>query len=247
MMTARLVAGSASLKTDLSGLTTAFEPIVALDDEHVFAFEALSRMRVGGVGIEQLFDRAEARGESVALNFAAIRSAFRATATLPADALLFINADPAVVCSAELPSVIREGARKAAFPLTRVVVEITERSALLDVSAAARVLAELRLSGVRFALDDFGSGHSHLSQIEMIQPSFLKIGHNFGTAFEQNIARGHIVRNVAAMARDFGCRTILEGIESANTALAARNLGIDYAQGYHFSRAIAPSELKWAS
>jgi EAL domain-containing protein (putative c-di-GMP-specific phosphodiesterase class I) len=233
------------VKTDFSGLTTALEPIVSLHDGSVVAFEALSRLRVGGLGIAQVFERAEKRGESVELNLAAIHSALGTAETLPANALLFVNADPAVLSSSRLPSVVREGAENAAFPLTRLVIEITERSALFNVSAAMRVLDELRMSGVRFAFDDFGSAHSHLSHIQLIRPSFLKIGHGFGTAFEQSITRTHIVRHIAGLARDFGCRTILEGVESADTALAGRNLGIEYAQGYHFARPVLPFDLKW--
>ena len=217
---------------DLAGLRVALQPIVALHDEGVFAYEALTRAS-GGVDTAQLFDRASARG-SVMLNLIAIRNALHAARSLPPHALLFVNADPIALASAQLPSVMQQGT----LPLSRVVVEITERSPLVDLRATARVLDELRASGVRFALDDFASAHSHLACLDLIRPSFLKIGHGFGSAFEESASRTAIVRHTAALARDLRCSTILEGVESPSTAVAGREMGIEYAQGYHFGRPV---------
>ena len=228
-------------EVDHTVLKTALQPIVALHDQHVFAFEALTRMRLGRLDAAQLFDRAMERRRGAELNLAAIHSALDAVPRLPQDALLFINADPVVLGSSQLSSAIRAGAERNGFSLSRLVLEITERSAFMDVTATTRVLGELRGSGVRFALDDFGSAHSHLAHIDVIRPSFIKIGHSFGTAFEGNATHTRIVRHISSLARDFACSTILEGVESPATARAARELGIEYAQGYQFGRPVAPS------
>lgn len=216
-------------------LETALQPIVALGDERVFAFEALTRVRGGRVATAQLFDRATRR-HAAELNLEAIHCAFGAAHRLPPHALLFVNADPVVLGRGELPVLMCAGSTGAGFPLSRVVVEITERSGFTNVTAATRVLDTLRGWGVRFAFDDFGSAHSHLTLLDVIRPSFIKIGHELGTGFEQDPTHALIVRHVAALARDFGCSTILEGIESPATARAARELGIEYAQGYYFGR-----------
>ena len=102
-------------------------------------------------------------------------------------------------------------------------------------------LQDLRTLGVRFAIDDFGSAYSHLALIEKIEPAFLKVSQDFGTDFEKIEAREKIVRNVQSLARDFGARVILEGIESGATAAAARERGLAFGQGYHFGR---PADLQ---
>jgi EAL domain-containing protein (putative c-di-GMP-specific phosphodiesterase class I) len=216
-------------------LETALQPIVSLGDERVFAFETLTRVRGGRITTAQLFDRATRR-HAAELNIEAIHCAFGAAHRLPPQALLFVNADPVVLGRGELPGLMCASSAGAGFPLSRLVVEITERSGFPNVTAAARVLDALRGRGVRFALDDFGSAHSHLTLLDVIRPSFIKIGHEFGTGFEHDPTHALVVRHVAALARDFGCATILEGIESPATARAARELGIEYAQGYHFGR-----------
>jgi EAL domain-containing protein (putative c-di-GMP-specific phosphodiesterase class I) len=98
------------------------------------------------------------------------------------------------------------------------------------------VFDELRELGLRFALDDHGSAYSHLSLINRIKPSFIKMSQTFGTDFENDPTKERIVRHTVSLARDFGCEMILEGVESAETARAAALIGVTLAQGFHFGR-----------
>jgi len=220
-------------------LTSVYQPIVRLGDGgSVFGYEALTRINGAWAagGPAELFDYANRRSRLADLNLAALGTAIAGAARLPGDAALFINVDPSVFDGSGLTATVRNAAARHSLPLTRVVLEITERSAFGSDGTAFRALDELRACGVRFALDDHGSAYSHLGAINAIQPSFIKISQTFGTGFESDDTRVRIVRHVVALARDFGCRTVLEGIESAATAEAARALGIELAQGYHFGR-----------
>jgi EAL domain-containing protein (putative c-di-GMP-specific phosphodiesterase class I) len=220
-------------------LESAFQPIVHLSDTYPgFAFEALTRIqgawRLGGPA--ELFDYAERRDRLTDLNLAAMQRAIGESSKLPAGAALFINVDPTAFANSTIVHSLRDATSRAGIALDRIVLEITERSAFTDSDAAARTFDVLREFGVRFALDDHGSAYSHLSLISRIRPSFIKISQSFGTAFEEDETKGRIVRHVAALARDFGAKTILEGIECAATATAAVAAGIDFGQGYHFGR-----------
>jgi len=227
-------------------LSAAFQPIVRLGDTSVFAFEALTRIRGNwpGGGPLELFEYASRRSRLADLNLAALECAVADGKRLPGDAALFINIDPLVFEGGELTAALRTAAARAAFPLSRIVLEITERSGFGEEVAHSRTFEELRDDGVRFALDDHGSAYSHLSLINVIRPSFIKISNAFGTGFEEDETRARIVRHVVSLARDFGCSTVLEGIESASTASAAASLGIELAQGYHFGRPDAVSHWR---
>lgn len=227
-------------------LSAAFQPIVRLGDTSVFAFEALTRIRGDwpGGGPAELFQYASRRARLADLNLAALECAIADGRRLPDDAALFINIDPLVFEGGELAAALRTAATRAAFPLSRIVLEITERSGFGGDVAHSRTFDELRGDGVRFALDDHGSAYSHLSLINVIRPSFIKISNAFGTGFEEDETRARIVRHVVSLARDFGCSTVLEGIESASTAYAAASLGIELAQGYHFGRPDAVSHWR---
>lgn len=218
---------------------TAFQPIVPMGDGpgQPFAFEALARVPGGWPcgGPAELFEYAARRSRAIELNRVATAVAIEAAASLPQNALVFINIDPPTFNDPRLVGEVVGAARRAGLPLGRIVLEITERDALIDSVVSTETFEALRAHGVRFALDDHGSAYSHLSTISRIRPSFIKISGVFGTGFESNADKERVIRHVVALAHDFGCATVLEGIESPETAAAAKSLGIELAQGYFFS------------
>lgn len=221
-------------------ITPVFQPIVRLDggSVHSFGFEALTRVRgrwMAG-GPVMLFEYASRRDKLAELNVVAMTRSLQAAATLPDEANIFVNIDPMTFNGGKLVTALTTAARRASLPLRRVVLEVTERSAFPDDEVAARVFGELRDLGLRFALDDHGSAYSHLSLISRIKPSFIKMSQTFGTDFQNDETKERIVRHTVALARDFNCETILEGVESGVTARAAAAMGVTLAQGFHFGR-----------
>lgn len=229
-----------SLDEILAGdhLQTAFQPIVEIAPagNSVIAFEALARIRGGwpAGGPAQLFDYASRLGRLRDLNLASITHALAAAAMLPASASIFLNVDP-IAFGPELARVVETAAARAGISLFRIVLEITERSDFPD-HRITTLFHSLRAKGIRFALDDHGSAYSHLALIDELRPSFVKIGNTFGTNLEEDETHRRIVRHTVSLAREFGCQTILEGIESAETADAAVSLDVDLAQGYFYGR-----------
>ena len=230
---------------DGDDLFAAFQPILRLtpNGASMFAFEALTRVRGPWLpgGPVMLFEYAQRRDKLAELNIRAMTRAIEEATTLPVNAAIFINIDPLTFTSPQLAPALFEVAARTGITLDRIVLEVTERSGFVDVERAGAAFDALREAGVRFALDDHGSAYSHLSQIQRIRPSFIKISNTFGTGFEQDETKERIVRHTLALARDFGCETILEGIESGDTVRAAFDAGVPLAQGFHFSRARAAS------
>jgi EAL domain-containing protein (putative c-di-GMP-specific phosphodiesterase class I)/ActR/RegA family two-component response regulator len=225
------------------GLSVAFQPIVSLTPEGktIFGYEALTR--VSGTwadGPATVFEYAERQGKLAELNIAMMARAIEEAAALPDNTAIFINIDPLTFCGPQLFPELFRAAIVANVSLHRIVLEITERSGFAG-DTAGPVFDGLRAVGVRFALDDHGSAYSHLGQIDRIRPSFIKISSAFGTAFEEDETKQRIIRHTVALARDFGCEPILEGIESSATARAAVDAGVRFAQGFHFSHARAAS------
>ena len=221
-------------------IETAFQPIVTTHDSSAepFAFEALARVTGGWPlgSVMTLFEYAARRGRAVELNRAAIISSIEAAAALPQRSLIFINVDPPTFSDPRLPGEVMATAARAGLSLGRIVLEITERASLSEDAVCADTFSILREAGVRFALDDHASAYSHMATISMTRPSFFKISGAFGTGFEADRDKQRVVRNVLALAQDFGCSTVIEGIETAATAAAAGVLGIELAQGYFFSK-----------
>lgn len=220
-------------------LDAAFQPIVRakLGGVEIRAFESLTRIRGrwAGGGPAELFTYAEQRSRLNVLNLAALGTALARVSLLPATTL-FVNIDPAVITDAGLIKALDAAENGGILPLSRLVLEITERSAFSNHAAAVRAFQDLRVRGIRFALDDHGSAYSHLDLIDAIRPSFIKISQLFGSDFETNGTKSRIVHHIVELAHDFASETILEGVETAATADAALAAGVDLMQGYYFGR-----------
>lgn len=229
---------------DGSLLVPNFQPIVDLSDKDlaVYGFESLARFHGPFLSMpEALFEYADRKKRIVDLELACLRGTFAHAASLAATARLFVNLHPAVIADERLAEFLANATASAGISRKRVVLEITEQGSLAESGIVERRCGDLRRLGFSFALDDVGMAYSHLTHIEQIKPAYLKVSQHFGTDFQIEVTRTKIVRNVLALARDFGCELILEGIESVESRDAARNFGIRFGQGYLFARP-APAE-----
>jgi PAS domain S-box-containing protein len=122
-----------------------------------------------------------------------------------------------------------------------LVFEVTE-TALVENQAAAAVFAgHLRALGCKLALDDFGTGYGGFTYLKALPIDLLKIDIEFVRDLAVNPASRHVVEAVVALARGFELETVAEGVEDAETLALLRELGVDFAQGYHIARP-APAE-----
>jgi diguanylate cyclase (GGDEF)-like protein/PAS domain S-box-containing protein len=121
-------------------------------------------------------------------------------------------------------------------PPGRMVFEITETTIVED-QEAARVFAEgLHRLGCGIALDDFGTGYGGLTYLKQIPVDLLKLDIEFVRDLAHNESSRHVVQALVALARDFGLKTVGEGVEDEQTLEALCLLGVDYAQGFHIAR-----------
>jgi EAL domain-containing protein (putative c-di-GMP-specific phosphodiesterase class I)/ActR/RegA family two-component response regulator len=223
-----------------SDLHPFFQPIIRLDRQPtIFGYESLARFRTNSPlrNPDVLFRYAHRKERVAELEFACMARGITEGARLATRGLLFLNMHPHVftVGPAFRDRLIAD-ANSAGVALDRIVLEITEQGSLTGTPAVLKNISELRAAGVRFAFDDVGVAYSHLSLIDSVRPSFLKVSQHFGTSFETDTTRTKIVMNLLSLARDFSADLILEGIESKATADAAAALGIPLGQGFHFGQ-----------
>jgi EAL domain-containing protein (putative c-di-GMP-specific phosphodiesterase class I) len=123
-------------------------------------------------------------------------------------------------------------------------VEITESALVEDAASTLSTLNQLKEIGVRLALDDFGTGYSSLTYVRRFPIDTLKIDRSFIDGIVGSTEDEAIVTAVLSMGRALGVHVVAEGVETEEQAARLRTLGCKLAQGYLFSRPIAPNAVR---
>ena len=116
----------------------------------------------------------------------------------------------------------------------RLHLEVTESVFAIDKNVVSRRVSDLVKRNVKISIDDFGTGYSSLSRLQSIPFDFIKIDRSF----VQNSSEESdtIIRATLLMAKEFGCKTIAEGIETDEQRQHLARLGTDYLQGFYFAK-----------
>jgi EAL domain-containing protein (putative c-di-GMP-specific phosphodiesterase class I) len=135
----------------------------------------------------------------------------------------------------ELLAVIRTALAGVERPGS-LVIEVTETAAIVDLPRAQAFAQQLAQLGIHLALDDFGAGYGSFYYLKHLPFDYLKIDGEFIRKLATSPHDQIIVSSLVTMAHQLGKQTIAEFVEDATTLDAVRQLGVDYAQGYHFGR-----------
>ena len=131
---------------------------------------------------------------------------------------------------------LTQALRGANLPRACVSLELTEQAAISNIARAGEIVRQLGAAGCRFALDDFGTGSNSLSVLNALQIYRVKIDGSFVRDLLSNRNSQATVRAVVELAKGMGIETVAEYVETMDLAQELTRLGVDYAQGYAFSR-----------
>jgi EAL domain-containing protein (putative c-di-GMP-specific phosphodiesterase class I) len=217
----------------LESMWMAFQPIVDTGSRRVFGYEALMRTREACFPHPgAVLDAAERLGRLTELGGRIRALCAQAFERAPRDALLFINVHPHDLLDKDLYG--------ADAPLTkiahRVVLEITERSAINDVKDIQARVAVLRYHGFRIAIDDLGAGYAGLSSFVALAPEIVKLDMSLVRGVHRSEIRQRLIESMASLCSEMGMRVVAEGVEAAEESECVRRLGCDLLQGYLFAK-----------
>jgi diguanylate cyclase (GGDEF)-like protein/PAS domain S-box-containing protein len=122
------------------------------------------------------------------------------------------------------------------IPDGRLIVEVTETAAIVNIERARDLAVQLRKLGCRFALDDFGAGFASFYYLKHLGFDYLKIDGEFITKLTDNKTDQLIVKALVDIAHGLGTKTVAEFVGDDATLQLLQELGIDYGQGYHLGR-----------
>ncbi|MEX2326989.1 MAG: EAL domain-containing protein [Pseudomonadales bacterium] len=122
------------------------------------------------------------------------------------------------------------------LPTSKICFEITETAAINRLDAAIDFMERLKVIGVKFSLDDFGTGLSSYSYLRNLPIDYLKIDGIFVKDIKNNPNDYAVVKSINEIGHFMGKKTIAEFVEDDEILEILREIGVDYAQGYGVER-----------
>jgi EAL domain-containing protein (putative c-di-GMP-specific phosphodiesterase class I) len=130
---------------------------------------------------------------------------------------------------------VRSIFKNSALRLSQVVLEVTERHPLENLTETRRVVAALQGLGVRIAIDDVGTGHSGLSYMLKLGVDIIKIDKMFIDSIGSDRNSNAIIETLIDLAQNMRMDVVAEGVETFEQVVHLREIGIRAAQGYVFA------------
>lgn len=146
--------------------------------------------------------------------------------------------------SVDYPDFIVQSAKEAGVDLSNVVLEVTESQLMHNPLTVLDILTRLRLKNITLSIDDFGTGHSSLTQLRDIPFNELKVDAGFVHDACHQPARRAILEASFDMARRLGMKTAAEGVENLDDwRFLTMQVKCDIAQGYFIAKPMPAGEL----
>lgn len=221
------------------------QPIINVQTNDVMAYEVLVRIRDGEAIIPagEFIEVAEELGMAKELDRMIFRKGLahysRVNATHP-QAKFFFNLFPRSFSDLDWIRGIPDLVQSAGVPCEKIVLEITEREALPNLTQVRAVIEKLHASKISVALDDFGSGFSSFMYLKYLAIDYVKIEGSFIRQIIADPRDRIMVEHINEMAHQFGLKTVAEFVEDEATVKMLAEIGVDYAQGYYYGRPAMP-------
>jgi diguanylate cyclase (GGDEF)-like protein len=240
---------------DRKELKICYQPKVRIDSGEVVGFEALSRWEHherGQIPPEELIAVAEETGLIAHLERRTLAETCRLAKEWH-ERYPRLAESPLLMCAnlsarqLHRPELVEEVAGvlgETGFMGSALVLEVTESATVGNVETASAVLRRLKKLGVRLAMDDFGTGHSSLSQLRRFSFDFLKIDRSIVAGSDRDPNKTAIVSAAVGLSHALGMKAVAEGVERAGELAKLRDLGCDLGQGRYWWEPLPPEDAE---
>lgn len=241
---------------DQDWVETYFQPLICLRSNRIEGYEALMRIVHPVQGIlppADIISVAEETGSIIAMGNRVLEKALSHFAALQrklpeAGHYVAINFSSMQI-EPGLPARLATLLERYGLPPSALVVEITEAVLMQDNPDISMILSQIRHYGCRIALDDFGTGYSSLSYLNRFPVDIVKVDQSFiralsggqGDAYDKSRM---LVEGITAISHKMACTVVAEGIETRDQWQTLIDMGVDYGQGYLFSRPLPVPDLE---
>lgn len=216
-------------------ITMAYQPIVDLRDNSIFAYEALVRGKEGqGAGEVLSWVNDDNRYQ---FDQTCRTKAIEVATKLGIKTRLSINFLPNAVYKPE--ACIRAtlaAAEQYGLPIDRIIFEVTESEPVRDPAHLQSIFDEYKSKGFITAIDDFGAGYAGLNMLSKFRPSIIKLDMELCQGIADDFVKQTIAKGIIATGLALDIQMVAEGVETQEDLSTLRDLGIYLIQGYYYSK-----------
>ncbi|MEL7437950.1 MAG: EAL domain-containing protein [Pseudomonadota bacterium] len=227
-------------------LSVKFQPIVSASDLQVVSFESLVRWRnkeFGEIYPDEFIPVAENKGLIVELGYQVFEKACQFIKSYREryqnQVRVNVNVSVLQLLNSEFPSKIKAMADQVGIEPQAIVLELTETFILDNNQAAIAPLNTLRELGFSLSMDDFGAGYSSLNCFFDLPMTQIKIDKSMAWKTLTNRSSHEYLKFLITMCREQNIEVVIEGIEDAKMCDFFAEMGVDYLQGYWFSKPLS--------
>ena len=243
------VAGELRSALERQELVCEYQPKCSLIDGRVVGFEALvhwDHPTRGRVGPDDFLPDAEHLGLMAPLTVLVLSEALELLAGWSKaghDLTMAVNVSATVLHDPRFLDLVDDALATSGADPTRLVLEVTEQSAMIQPQVSLEAMGALRARGIGFSIDDFGTGQSSLTYLRLLPVQEVKIDRSFIAQLVEASPEAAIARSVVDLAHNLGMTAVAEGIESEAVLALLRSYGCDLGQGWHLGRPLPASEV----
>lgn len=236
-LSGRDIAASVRRAVDRANVALAFQPVVQVRGEGRVAFyEGLIRLIDDGgriIPAREFIDHVEATETGRRIDCLALEMGLASLAEAPG-LRLAINMSARSIGYAPWIRTLDQGLAACPTAAERLILEITESSAMLMPELVVAFMQDIRHRGISFALDDFGAGYTSFRYLRQFTFDMLKIDGQFVRSIAASPDNQVLVEALVSIARHFDMFTVAEAVETGAEAAMLTAMGIDCMQGYYF-------------
>ena len=226
-----------------------YQPIYSIKDKRFVSCEALIRLndeKYGFISPEFLIKSAERNGLIMDVGDIVFDEVCSFINRLKKSGVSLdfveINLSMAQIIQKDLVDKVLSCLNKYRLRPEDINLEITETMACAAENIVEQNMRVLNKSGISFSLDDYGIGYSNISRILSLPFDIVKIDKSLTDMFDDEKMNG-VIKHTVAMLKSIGVKIVVEGVETVECFEAFEKLGVDYIQGYYFSKPLPESEF----
>lgn len=225
-------------------ISALFQPILKISDgeARIVAVEGLARGPRGSTleAPDILFEFARRKNEESVVDRAAIAAILREARKLPPALAIHLNVHASTLGrDGRFVDFLRKTSSSAGIALDRIRLELVEHTNFVDETSFLAAIAELRLAGCEIALDDVGVGTSNFRMMLITRPTMLKLDRSLVKGVADDAYQQATLRAIRLLADQVHADLVAEGVDNESDLKALRLLGVEYAQGFLFSRPVS--------